>query len=456
MRTVILWTAFFILAAGAVFAGEEEFTPKAYRPVFSEAEREQPHVQARSHHLRHWPFLDGQWLGIVNDPDGYTWFSFSTHSGTEHAQVFRYDHINDRVNHIADLGQACGETLTGNPPQDKIHGAMFVEGSYVLAGTCEGHAIAGNPYRGGYWLKIDRKTGETVNLGMSISKDGLLCVGYDPVNKRLYGHTNRKGWLTMLDLNTGKEEFCGVPWQDVIDAWKADTSPNKPREIWPRGLTLMITADGKVYGAKPPGVTFWVYDPDTDEISNLEVDVPLPEEVAAGDERAVERWKRSALHYTMWDEEDKCFYVIRSYDEMLCRFLPPDGERPAKFETIHPMGLSNHRYSNRYASCMFAMHDRVVYYTPYTGWGGTANLQSYDLRTGKFTDHGPIVVEGGRRVNECHSMTATPDGKLHLAAFVYSKEGTRDPVTPWAMRDVYPFHSRLVIIDPETDLITGE
>jgi len=430
------------------------FKPQAYHPLFSEDDARQPHVRARSHDLYHWPFLDGQWEGIVADAEGNAWFGVSTHSGTDHGQLFLYDVKADRVRHIADLGQACGEKLSDSPPQDKIHGQLFEDGDAIYGGTCEGHAIPDRPYQGGYWLRIDRRTGTVANLGLSITRDGLLCVAYDPWRKLLYGHTNRTGELVCFDPATRQEKILGVPWQDCIDAWKADTRPERPREIWPRGLTLMITRDGKVYGCKPPGCTFWCYDPATAKIENLDVDVPPPSDVQAGDAKALARWQQSALHLTLWDETDQCFYAIRSHDEMLCRFYPPAQGRKARVETVQPMGLTNHRYGSRYASCTLVMLGRTVYYTPYTGWGGTTNLQSYNLATETFTDHGPIVVEGNRRVNECHSLAAGRDGRLYAVAFVFSAEGTRDPVNPWGLRAEYPFHPRFVIIAPANDCVT--
>ncbi len=454
IRKSVAWLALLPVASLAA----TPFAPPAYHPLFTDAERQLPHLQARSFDLHFWPFLDGQWEGIVADPDGRVWFSVSTHSGTQHAQVFRYDPQTDRLDHVADLGQACGEKLTGNPPQDKIHGQMFVDGELIYAGTCEGHAILGNPYRGGYWLSIDRQTGKIANLvsrpaanGLlcSLSEDGLLAVAYDPWRRLLYGHTNRKGWLLSLDPRTGEERLLGVPWQDVIDAWKNDPRPDKPKEIWPRGLTMMIAPDGKVYGAKPPGCTFWCYDPGSGQIANLDVAVELPAAVAAGDPAASERWQRSALHLTLWDEQDQCFYCIRSHDEMLCRFIPPAGDQPGRLEAIQPFGLANHRFGQRHPSCTLVRVGNTFYYTPYTGWGGITHLQSYNLETGTFVDHGPIIVEGDRRVNECHALAAGPDGKLYLVAFVYSIAG-QDPVNPWGMRDKYPFHPRFVIIDPAT------
>ena len=435
---------FVLLLPGAVMAQGGAFKPPAYHALFTDKDREQPYVQARSFDLYDFPFLDGQWEGIVCDSDGNVWFSVSTHSGTHHAQVFRYNAKADKVEHVADVGQVCGEMLTGNPPQDKIHSQMFEDGDVIYCGTCEGHVIADKPYKGGYWLSISRKTGIVTNLGKSITEDGLICVGYDAKNRLLYGHTNRKGQLTCFNPATREERILGVPWQDAIDAWKADASKDKPKEIWPRGLTLMITADGKVYGAKHPNCTLWEYDPGTGKIRNLDVTIPPPADVAAGNKEAIEKYARSAAHITLWDEKDQCFYLVRSYDEMLCRFFPPSDGKAARFEAVAPIGLKGgHRFGQRYGACTLVMRNRTIYYTPYTGWGGTANLVSYDLDAKTYTDYGPLVVEGNRRVNEVHSMAVGKDGRLFMVAFVFSIEGV-DPVRENAMRDKYPFHPRFV------------
>ncbi len=445
--------------------------PKEYRPTFTAEEKTRPHVRARSHDLQEFPFIDGQWEGIIVDSDGDVWFAVSSHSDELPGQLFVYKRGEDKVYHVTDLGQAVGEKLSGNPPQDKIHSQMFQEGEYILCGTCEGHAIRGNPYKGGYWLRIHRETGVVENLGKSITDDGLLCVSYDPNRKLLYGHTNRTGELTVFDPTTREERVLGVPWQDVIDRWKASDDPNKPKEIWPRGLTHMITEDGRVFGVKRPPGTFWCYDPRTDEITTFKVDMPLPRDVAAlpkseeglSDKekkhrrRTLDQWNNSAFHLHWWDEQDRCFYIIRSFDQMLCRFHPPsaDGKAPARIETIREMGGRERLWGNRPGACTLVMHDRTVYYTPTTGWGGIAYLTSYDLEKDEFTDHGPIITEGDRRVCEVHSLDVDADGKLYMVAFTYNIEN-EDPDRPWSMRGKWTFHARFTIIDPASHCVVPE
>ncbi len=448
----------------------KRWRPKEYRETFTADEKARPHVQARSFDLQEFPFLDGQWEGIIVDSDGDVWFSVSSHSDTQPGHLFVYKREKDKVYHLADLGQACGEKLTFAPPQDKIHAQMFQEGEYILTGTCEGHAIYNNPYQGGYWLRIHRATGVVENLGKSITNDGLLCVSYDPRRKVLYGHTNRTGELTVFDPATRQERILGVPWQDVIDRWKASDDPKKPKEIWPRALTHMITKDGRVFGVKPPCPTFWCYDPETDKITTFQAEnMPLPAEIAALPKTAdglsekdakaraklLDQWENSAFHLHWWDAKDQCFYIIRSFDQMLCRFYPParDGKQAARVEPLHEMGGRERLWGNRPGACVLVMHGRTVYYTPHTGWGGYSYLTSYDVDKKQFTDHGPIIVEGDRRVAEIHALDVDKDGKLYMVAFAYNIEN-EDADRPWSMRGKWTFHSRFAIIDPATACVT--
>lgn len=456
--------------AGLAVADErdERWTPDKYRDLFTEAEAKQPHVRPTSHDLREFPFLDGQWLGILADSDGDVWFGVSSHSKELPAQLFVYKQEDEKVHHVADLDQVCGEKLTGNPPQDKIHTPMFQDGDSIYCGTCEGHTIPGNPYKGGYYLRINRKTGIVENMGKSMTNDGLLGMSYDPDRGVLYGHTNRSGELTEFDLETREERVIGVPWQDVIDRWKASDAPDKPKQIWVRNADHMRTSDGRIIGVMHPPGKFWCYNPGTDEITTFRVDMPPPRDIkvlpetteglSSRETKQVDRtrrqWERSAFHRFEWDEQDQCFYIIRSFDQMLCRFYPPDADgQGGRIETIHEMGKKKRLWGNRPAACTIDIIDRTVYYTPTTGWGGTVNLTSYNLETETFTNHGPIICEGGRRNAEIHSMDAGKDGRLYAVTFTYSIENV-DPVRRWAMRGAYPFHPRFIIIDPETDLIT--
>ncbi len=419
----------------------EPFEPAEYRDLLTDEERERPHVVARSHSLKKWPYIDGQWEGIKVTDNGYVYFSVSSHDWLKAAQLFRYSIAENKVEHLTDVGKACGETRLNSPTQDKIHSVMFEYKDVVYCGTTDGHASYTKPYEGGYWLAIDKHTGAVENMGRTITRDGLICVGFDPVRNLLYGLGNHKGLLSVFDPQTRTERILGFPWKGS----EAD---------WPRGLTMMIPEDGHVYGFRHPHCTVWHYNPETGKIDTLDIDMPLPAELTGDNvtDKLREQWKNSAGHLTLWNEQDQCFYFIRSFDEALSRFYPPkDGEK-ARIEVIRSLHPDIPRlWGNRTASCVLNIHERTLWYVAATGWGGVAHLVSYNLDTDEFNHYGPITVEKGRRVSECHSMDVGPDGKLYLVAFVYSIEG-EDPVRPNAMRGNYPFHPRLLVIDPDTDV----
>lgn len=422
----------------AFLARELRWRPAAFHPSF---DGQQPHVRVASRTFPDYPYLDGQWQGILADSAGDVWFGVSSHDGIHAAQLFRYRPAAGKLDHIADLDAVCGSD--DGVPEGKIHSEMFQDGNTIYGATTDAHALHARTYSGGYWLAMDRPSGKVTNLGHSITGDGLLCAGFDPWRKLMYGHTNVKGLLTVFDPVKRTERILGVPQQDVIDAWKADPDPQKPKAIWPRGLALMVTRDGKVYGGKPPGCTFWCYDPATDKITNVPVTMEVPSDAAGS-----KRWQESSIHLARWNEQDQCFYCIRSYDEMLCRFYPPVDGKPGRLENVAPLGLPGpHRFGNRYPSCTLVIHGRTVWYTPYTGWGGTASLVSYQLDRKELTHHGVLVVDGDRLVAECHSLAAGKDGTLYGVGFVYSIDG-QDPVNSHGMRDQFPFHPRLLIVRP--------
>ena len=139
MKRCVTFACALALAVGSVrgasAAKEDEWDrpwrPAHYHCLFSEQERQKPYVFAESHDLHDWPFLDGQWEGILADTDGFVWFAVSSHSFDHSAQLFRYDPGRDKVEHVADIDQVCGEKLSGHAPQDKIHCTMWQDGDVI-------------------------------------------------------------------------------------------------------------------------------------------------------------------------------------------------------------------------------------------------------------------------------------------------------------------------------------
>ncbi len=410
-----------------------------YMPKFSPDEYAEAHVRAASHTLPH-DFVDGQWQGIIVASDGQTYFSVSCHGPDNNAQFYRYDPKAGKIEHLADVGVWCGETDSPGKynAQGKIHSNMYEYKGKLYGTTTSAHTEPPRPYESGHFLAFDLATGAYEDLGKVVcpeGKWGLLAAVFDPVFERLYA-VHQKGDLHYYDLKRKTVVKVG-PIED--GQWQC------------RGL--ICDTNGVLYGSTHDGVIYR-YDPHANRISTLATRVPSDPAVTQpkGPSGIPNDWSWHTTRWgqMLWDPESAWWYGVRGNDEYLFRFRAPatpdapDGQAE---------GLGSFAYpgkKTRNGSLGLARLDRTLYYVSYPVWASMAHLMSYNIDTGAFTHHGPIIVEGDRRVSEIQSLAAGSDGKLHGVAMVWSIEG-EDPAKPWANRAQCFFHARFVIIDPARD-----
>lgn len=115
-------------------------------------------------------------------------------------------------------------------------------------------------------------------------------------------------------------------------------------------------------------------------------------------------------------------------------------------EGLAPFGFQPSEQQPRFASLAMVLHEGALYYVSYKWGNANAHLMRYDIVPGRVTDMGPIFTEDGMGLTECHAMVVGADGKLHLVAMVWSREG-QDPANPWSTRGSSYFHARLMTID---------
>jgi hypothetical protein len=406
----------------------------SYMPLFTAGEYAGAHVRATSHKMPQ-DFVDGQWQGIVAASDGRTYFGVSCHGPDNNAQFYCYDPKTDRVKHLADVGAWCGETnaLGRTNTQGKIHSNIFEYKGKLYCTTTSGHTEPPRPYAAGHFLAYDLKTGACEDLGKVVcdeGKWGLLAAVFDPVYERLYS-VHQRGVLYYYDLKQKAVVKVG-PVED--GQWQC------------RGL--ICDTNGALYGSEHDGVIYR-YDPRSNAISRLTTRLPWDPAVEqpTGSNGIPKGAHYTAWHTTrweqmVWDPVTAWWYGVRGNDEYLIRF------RPAQTE-----GLGSFAYpekKDRNGSLGLALLGRRLYYVSYPTWASMAHLMSYNIDTGTFMHHGPIVLEGGRRVSEIQSLVAGSDGKLHGVAMVWSIQG-QDPAKPWANRAQCYFHPRFVVIDPAKD-----
>ena len=423
-----------VLAIGATVGGAAELD---YMKLFTDEEKKEAHVVADSIPAPH-DFVDGQWQGIIADSDGQTYFSVSSHSPRHNAQFYRYDPENDEVEHLIDVGVWCGyEDSPGKyNAQGKIHSNIYEHEGKLYCTSTSAHATLEHPYPGGHFLAYDLKTGEFHNLGKVDydGKGGLLSAVFDPKLERMYAIHQHKTTLVYLDLKT----------KDIVEVGQIEDGGRQCR--WPivdeRGILYGSTRDGMIYR----------YNPHTRTRSCLLTRIPHDPEAPQPEPGDGRPWSKTHWTPMIWDAETEWWYGVRGNDEYLFRFRPPADPRShlGKTEGIIQIGYRPSKTQPRYASLGLTLKDRTLYYCSYPIWRSQAHLVSYNIDTGRAVDHGPIIVEGDRRVSEIHSMVVGSDGLLHAVAMVWSVEG-EDPSNPWANRAQCYFHARFLKINPEND-----
>lgn len=426
----------------AGMAGQAEEPAMKYMSPFSTAEYCAAHVRATSYAVPH-DFVDGQWHGIIAASDGKTYFSVSSHSPDHSAQFYRFDPAKRKVEHLIDVAAWCGEAESVGQwnAQGKIHSQLFEADGKLYGATTPAHMALDHPYAGGHFLSYDLKTGAFADLGVfPDAKGGLLTMLHEPVKRRLYAISQGGQTLCYHDLATGQTVRIG-PCQE---------NPIQTR-------TLVSDARGNVYGCDW-GRRIWRYQPATERIQLLDTRIPHDPDAPQPDpsKRDGQAWQSTQWKGMVWDPQTRWWYGVSGNDEYLFRFRPPEDEGlVAQVEGLAPFGFRPSATQPRYASLGLALRGRELFYCSYPLWQPMAHLMRYNLDTQAVTDLGPIVVEGGRRVAEIHSLVAGGDGKLHAVAMVWSREGSKDPAKPWGNRAQCFFHARFVTLDPDTDFEPG-
>ena len=237
--------------------------------------------------------------------------------------------------------------------------------------------------------------------------------------------------------------------------------------------SLIADADGIIYGSTWGGMIYR-YDPQLNARSALitllpkdpeapPVPAPTAHPTLVAYDRETGAMKPTGGHgqrhwdtwgSMIWDAETKWWYGILQSQEYLFRFRTPEDRRShlAAAEGLASMAFRPPAQREGNVSYGFALKGRTLYYVSYPVWQSQAHLTSYDMKTGVVKDHGPIVLEDGRRVSEMHGLVVGGDGLLHGPGMVWSIEG-RDPANDWpgATRAGAYLHCRLVIIDPAKD-----
>jgi sugar lactone lactonase YvrE len=364
---------------------------------------------------------DSNYTACLAASDGRVYVGLNQHGAG--ANVAMYDPKTDTLKNLGDVNRIAGQTNVWVEPQAKVH-TQITEGAdgKIYFGThlsgFFGFAkfTSGEAYPGGHWMVFDPQDNRITDLGIAMKGNGLLTMTMDPKRGRLYGLTYPQAHFLYYDIETGKTTDMGQ-----VQNWDAISR------------TLAVDDLGRVYGCWGQG-RLWRYDPESDEIENLQVQLP-------------QRDVGVPIYRAYWETEQTFTAVAHSPDRKLIYFLETgssylveyDPHKGTEGEMRLLTQLSADRYVGKrdvpYAMISFCRGpDNVIYYAansatadeegnPYWGGGMSAGLITYDLNTGKREDRGLIRTEDGLVPVHPNAASASPDGTIYFVSRVLETSG---------------------------------
>jgi hypothetical protein len=390
--------------------------------------------------------------GMGTGSDGSIYYVLSSESFETGAQMYCYDPATDRIRHLGDLTEACGERGLRTIAQGKSH-VNFVEyegklyfathvGYYTLIDGMEkiGVPPAGyKPYPGGHFLAYDMSTGKFHELAKAPHGEGILSMTMDTRRGRLYGLTWPTGYFISYDLATENLKDFG-PTSKQGENGKGENYRTLCRSL------VVNPQDGSTYFTTGDGVILrYRYDSDAIEVvegEDMKKDYfGLYDPTSPG--HMGYNWRQ-----TIWCEPERAVYGVHGNSGYLFRF-DPQIPRIDVLERITSLpskqsGMYD-QFSYGYLGFTLGPDGRTLYYLTggpvyadgkrvvgksQTAMGeskGIENLHliTYDISRGKYTDHGPIFFSNGQRPAYVNSITVGKDGTVYTLSRITENGCTR-------------------------------
>jgi len=387
--------------------------------------------------------------GMSTGSDGKIYYVLCSESHKVGAQMYAYDPQADRIQHLGDLTEACGEKGARTIVQGKSH-VNFVEskgklffathiGYYSLIDGMEKIGIppAGwKPYPGGHFLSYDMTTGRFQDLARAPHGEGILSMTMDTQRGRLYGLTWPTGYFIRYDLATQNLKNFG-PISRKGENGKGDEYRTLCRSL------VVDSQDGSVFYTTGDGDIFaYRYAQDTIERvqgEDMKKDyVGLYDPTSAG--HMAYNWRQ-----TVWYEPGRAVYGVHGNSGYLFRF-DSQGPRVDILERLTSLpskrsGMYD-QFSYGYLGFTLGPDGHTLYYLTggpvyvdgkrVAGKSETAmgeskgienlHLVTYHIPQAQYQDHGPIFFANGERPAYVNSIAVGKDGTVYTLSRI-TREG---------------------------------
>lgn len=383
--------------------------------------------------------------GISVASNGKVYYVLSSQTIDVGAQIYSFDPATEKITHLGDLTEICGEKGLKAIPQNKSHvrfwesnGKLYFAshiGYYTIKNGAEtmGEPPPGyKPYPGGHFLSYDMSTGKFANLALAPHGEGIITMTIDSARGRLYGITWPTGYFIYYDLHSKQMKDLGL-----YAALGESVRGAKYRTLC-RSL-VVDPRDGSVYFTVADGIIYR-YNYAHDKVERLEgedmrkdyfgVYDPTSSGTMAYNWRQVVWYPPTNMIYGVHGNSGYLFRLdptiprlevldrITSlpsqrsgmYDEFsygyLGFILGPDGET-LNYLTGGPIYREGRRVAGK-----------SVAHKGESKGEEDLHLITYYIPTGKYMDHGAIFFPDGQRPKEVNSIAVGQDGSVYALAAV--------------------------------------
>ncbi len=390
--------------------------------------------------------------GMSTGSDGKIYYVLSSESFETGAQMYRFDPVTDKIKHLGDLTEACGEKGKKTIAQGKSH-VKFVEsngklyfvthlGYYSLIDGMETIGIPPKgykPYPGGHFLAYNMEMEKFDDLALAPHGEGILTMNMDVKRGRLYGITWPTGYFIRYDLEKDELKNLG-PISKQGENGKGDNYRVLCRSI------AVDPRDGSVYFSTGDGDIFrYIYD--LDSIKKLK-DVDMRRDYFGQYEVTSPGHMAYNWRQTVWCAAEESIYGVHGNSGYLFRFDPnvPKMEIVERITSLpsRKSGMFD-QFSYGYLGFSLGPDGHTLHYLTggpvyvdgkrvrgksETAMGeskGTENLHliTYIIPTGKYTDNGPIFYTDGQRPAYVNSIAVGKDGTVYTLARIKKNGRTR-------------------------------
>lgn len=433
-----------LLFAGYQFTAGQTLDSNAINP---------PHLTAKIYDSG-FPQAHDSYNGIGAASDGKIYYVLSSQTVDVGAQVYSFDPKTEKIRHLGDLTEICGEKGLKAIPQNKSHvrfwesnGKLYFAshiGYYTIKNGMETPGVPPpgyKPYPGGHFLSYDLATEKFENLALAPHNEGIIAMTLDPARGRLYGLTWPTGYFIRYDLHTKQLKDLGL-YAALGESVRGPQYRTLCRSL------VVDPRDGSVYFTSAEGFIFR-YRYDRDAVEKIEGEDMRKDYFGVYDPTSSGtmgyNWRQA-----VWYPPENMVYGVHGNSGYLFRFDP----RIPRVEVLDRItSLPSQRsgmydeFSYGYLGFILGADGKTLNYL--TGGpiyregkrvAGKAvalkgeskgeedlHLITYYLPTGKYTDHGAIFFPDGQRPKEVNSIAVGLDGSVYaLAAVTRNGESRTD------------------------------